>query len=161
MGLVDDIFKNINQGISEIKDKSQEVMQSISLSSRINSLEAKKTACLVNIGQLVYDKYEKGDEVSEELLKEKVKEIAGIESEIKQARAELEGLKTDPEAPRSQKAAAAAGYKPTPGFVCPHCQAPANSNKYYCVSCGGSLKEASQGCCAEGNGDKTESEAEA
>ncbi len=158
MGLVDDIFKNINQGISDIKDKSQEVMQSISLSSRINSLEAKKTAVLVNIGQLVYDKYEKGDEVSEELLKDKVKEVAEFEKEIRLAREELEGLKTDPEAPRSQKAAAAAGYKPTPGFVCPHCQAPANANKYYCVACGGSLKETASGCCAEGNGDKTEVE---
>src|SRR5579884_4131414 len=103
-------------------------MQQLSITNRINSLEGKKQALLINIGQLVYDRYEKGDEVGEDLLKEKVKEIAQIEKEIEAARAELKQCKVaDPDAPRAEKAAHGAGYKPTPGFQCPHCGAPANS----------------------------------
>ena len=160
MGFIDDVVKNINQGISEIKDKSQEVMQSLSLSNRVNSLEGRRTALLINIGQLIYDKYEKGDEVAEELLKAKVKEIAEIESELVVTRSELEGLRPASDAPRSEKAAHASGYKPTPGFVCPHCGEQANVGKSFCVSCGGSLKEASQAYTGGGgNGHERESDA--
>jgi hypothetical protein len=141
MGFIDDVMKNINQGISDIQNKSQDYMQQMSINTRIRTLEEKKNQLLVNIGQLVYDKYEKGDEVSDDLLKEKVKEIAGIERDIDLARQELSQVKTEPDAPRREKAAQQAGYKPTPGFQCPHCAAPANSSKFYCVACGGSLKE--------------------
>jgi hypothetical protein len=117
-------------------------MQQINLNNRINTLEGKKQALLINIGQLIYDRYEKGDEVSDDLLKEKAKEIAIIEKEIEVAKAELKQCKVaDPDAPRAEKAAHGAGYKPTPGFQCPHCGAAANSTKFYCVSCGGALKE--------------------
>jgi hypothetical protein len=141
MGFIDDVMKNINQGISDIQNKSQDMMQQMSITTRIKTLEEKKQQLLVNIGQLVYDKYEKGDEVSDDLLKEKVKEIAGIDRDIDLAKQELSQVKTEPDAPRTQKAAYSAGYKPTPGFACPHCGAPANSSKFYCVACGGSLKE--------------------
>lgn len=143
MGFIDDVVKNINQGINEIQNKSQEVMQSLTISNRIKSLEERKNALLINIGQLIFDKYEKGDEVSEDLLKEKTKELSQIEKDIDAAKAELKQYKPmDPSAPHAEKAAHQAGYKPTPGFLCPHCGAPANSTKFYCVSCGGSLKEA-------------------
>ena len=145
MGIMDDVLKNLNQGISEIQNKTQEAMNSLSISSRINSLEAKKNALFINIGQLIYDKYEKGDEVSEDLLKDKAKEITAIEKEIDTARGELKSMKLEPDAPRAEKAAHQAGYKPTPGFHCPHCGAPANSSKFFCVSCGGSLKEGTCG----------------
>lgn len=150
MGFIDDVMKNINQGISDIQNKSQDMMQQMSINTRIRNLEEKKQQLLVNIGQLVYDKYEKGDEVSEELLKDKVKEIAGIERDIDLAKQELSQVKTEPDASRTQKAAYSAGYKPTPGFSCPHCGAPANSSKFYCVACGGSLKEGTSGTNGEG-----------
>jgi hypothetical protein len=156
MGFIDDVMKNINQGINDIQNKSQEVMTNISLSNRINTLEGKKTALLINIGQLVYDKYEKGDEVSEELLKDKCKELTLLEKEIEAARVELKQTRAEGDAPRSEKAAHQAGYKPTPGFQCPHCGAPANSGKFYCVACGGSLKEA-QASSGGGNGGSTSS----
>ena len=151
MGFIDDVVKNINQGINDIQNKSQEVMQNISISNRINSLEGRKTAVLINIGQLVYDKYEKGDEVSEDLLKEKVKELAQIEKDIEIARVELKQATVTGDAPRAEKAATGAGYKPTPGFTCPHCGAPANSSKFYCVACGGALKDAAASGGATGS----------
>ena len=90
MGFIDDIAKTVQNTVSgvasEIQNKSQEVMTQLSVNNRINSLEGKKTALLLNIGNLIYDKYEKGDEVSEELLKEKVKEIAQIEKDIAKCR---------------------------------------------------------------------------
>jgi hypothetical protein len=144
MGFIDDVMKNINQGISDIQNKSQDMMQQMSINTRIKTLEDRKQQLLVNIGQLVYDKYEKGDEVSDDLLREKVKEIAGIERDIDLAKTEMAQVKTEPDAPRAQKAAYGAGYKPTPGFACPHCGAPANSSKFYCVACGGSLKDGSE-----------------
>jgi hypothetical protein len=151
MGLIDDVMKNINSGINEIQNKSQEVMQQLTITNRIKSLEERKNALLINIGQLIFDKYEKGDEVSEDLLKEKTKELSQIEKDIESARAELKQYRpADPNAPHTEKAAHGAGYKPTPGFQCPHCGAPANSTKFYCVSCGGSLKEAAN--AAGGNG---------
>lgn len=160
MGFIDDIAKTVQNTVSgvasEIQNKSQEVMTQLSVNNRVNSLEGKRTALLINIGQLIYDKYEKGDEVSEDLLKDKVKEIVALEKDIEIARTELAAAKVDgSEAPKSQKAANATGYKPTPGFTCPHCSAPANSAKFYCVACGGALKEATAGAPPPSNGEGT------
>jgi hypothetical protein len=151
MGLFDDVLKNINQGINDIQNKSQEMMQGVTINARIRSLEQQRSTLLLNIGQLVFDKYEKGDEVSEELLRDKVKQISDIDKDIDLANAELKNLKLEPDAPKSQKAAHQAGYKPTPGFTCPHCGSPANSGKFYCVSCGGSLKEGATAATGSGN----------
>lgn len=144
MALFDDVIKKVNDGITKVQTAAQEMTQSITLNNRINSLEAKKTMALTAIGQLVYDKFEKGDVVTDDLLQEKVKEIVSIEHEIKILRSELEQVKLEPDAPRSQKAEHAAGWKPTSGFECPSCHAPANIGKHYCVSCGGSLKDAAE-----------------
>jgi hypothetical protein len=158
MGFIDDIAKTVQSTVSgvasEIQNKSQEVMTQLSVNNRINSLEGKKTALLINIGQLIYDKYEKGDEVSEDLLKDKIKEIVQLEKDIELAKVELASAKVDSnEAPKSQKAASATGYKATPGFTCPHCGAAANSGKFYCVSCGGALKEGTAGQPTNGGTD--------
>ncbi len=144
MGLFDDVINKAKDGINKIQSTAQEMGQTISLNNRINSLEAKKAMALTAIGQLVYDKFEKGDVVTDDLLQEKVKEIVAYEAEIRILRSELDQAKLEPDAPRSQKAEHMAGWKPTTGFECPSCHAPANIAKYYCVSCGGSLKEAAE-----------------
>lgn len=149
MGFIDDVVKGVNSGIKQVGDginkiqnKSQEMMHSVSQQNRITSLEAKKAVSLTNLGKLVYDKYEKGDEVGDDVFKRKTTEIAEIEKEIEIIKAELEQFKTDhdPDAPMSQKSDRMAGYGHTPGFTCPHCQAPANQEKLFCAFCGGELK---------------------
>lgn len=149
MSFIDDVVKGVNDGIKQVNDgitriqsKSQEMMQSVNLQNRVTSLEAKKSVALTNIGKLIYDKYEKNDEVGEDVLKRKVNEIVEIEREIELAKAELDTIKAqhDPDLPRSQKAEAMAGYNKTPGFECPHCHAPANQEKLFCAFCGGDLK---------------------
>lgn len=148
MGIFDDVVKGVNDGmkqvgdgITKIQSKSQEMMQSVSLQNRITSLEAKKSVALTNLGKLIYDKYEKNDEVGEDLLKRKVSEIVELEREIELVKAELTTIKAqyDPDMPRSQKSDAMAGYNATPGFACPHCHAPANKDKLFCAYCGGAM----------------------
>ncbi len=143
MGLIDDFVQGVNREISRVQSRGQEMMQSYQLSSQIRVLEGKKSATLIEIGRLVFEKYQRAVEVSEDRLIEKAKEITGYEQEITVLQAELDQLKAqyDPDRPASQRAEAKAGYTATPGFVCPHCQAPAAADKSFCPACGGSLKE--------------------
>lgn len=149
MGFIDDVVKGVNSGIKQVSDglnkiqsKSQEVMHGVTLQNRITSLEAKKAVALTNLGKLVFDKYEKGDEVGDDVLKRKTTEIAEYDKEIEMLKAELAQYKAehDPDAPQSQKSENVAGYNRTPGFTCPHCDAPANQEKLFCAFCGGELK---------------------
>lgn len=163
MGLLDDVVKGVKSGIEQVSDginkiqsKSQEVMHSVNLQNRVTALEAKKAVALSNLGKLIYDKYEKGDEVGEDVLKRKTTEIAEIEKEIEIVKAELATYKAehDPDAPQSQKSENVAGYNRTPGFTCPHCEAPANQEKLFCAFCGGELKGGTKG----GNGNSSAGE---
>lgn len=149
MGLLDDVVKGVGEvtkqvgeGINKIQNKTQEAVQSMGIENQVRALEAKKSVALTNLGKLVYDKYEKGDEVGEDVLKRKVGEIVEIEREIDIAKTELSAVKqaNDPDIAQSQKAENRAGYARTPGFCCPHCQAPANQEKLFCAFCGGELK---------------------
>ncbi|MBX9688892.1 MAG: hypothetical protein K2X27_19445 [Candidatus Obscuribacterales bacterium] len=149
MGFIDDVVKGVNSGIKQVGDginkiqsKSQEMMQNVSTQNRITALEAKKAVALTNLGKLVYDKYEKGDEVGDDVLKRKTTEIAEFEKEMEILKAELEAYKEahDPDQPQSSKSERMAGYGHTPGFTCPHCEAPANQEKLFCAFCGGDLK---------------------
>lgn len=149
MGLLDDVVKGVGEvtkqvgeGINKIQNKTQEAVQSMGIENQVRALEAKKSVALTNLGKLVYDKYEKGDEVGEDVLKRKVGEIVEIEREIEIAKTELSAVKqaNDPDASQSQKSENRAGYARTPGFCCPHCQAPANQEKLFCAFCGGELK---------------------
>ena len=149
MGLLDDVVKGVNSGIKQVGDglnkiqnKSQEMMQSVSLQNRLTSLEAKKSVALTNLGKLVYDKYEKGDEVGDDVIKRKTTEIAEVEKEIELVKEELSTIKVsnDPDTPQATKSENMAGYARTPGFTCPHCEAPANQEKLFCAFCGGELR---------------------
>lgn len=153
MGFIDDIVKGVNTGMKQVGDglqkvqsKSQEMMHNVSLENRIRALDAKKAVALTNLGKLVYDKYEKGDEVGDDVLKRKTTEIAEMDKELDMLKAEMAEYKAehDPDTPQSQKAESMAGYKRTPGFTCPHCDAPANQEKLFCAFCGGELKSATK-----------------
>ncbi len=149
MGFIDEVVKGVNTGIKQVGDtinkvqeKSQEMMQNASQQSRLTSLEAKKAVALENLGKLIYDKYERGDEVGEDVIKRKTTEIAEIEKEMELVRAEVKAYEEahDPDAARRTKSESKAGYARTPGFECPHCHEPANQEKLFCAFCGGELK---------------------
>ncbi len=158
MSIFDDLVQGINREITRVQAKSQEMLQTYNLSSQIRSLEGRVSALFIEIGKLVFDKYQRDQDVSEELLKEKTEEIVKCEREIASLKAELEATRAQfsPDTPASQRADAKAGYTPTPGFTCPHCQAPASTDKAFCPLCGGSLKDLADAAKPEGNGDSSE-----
>ena len=153
MGIFDDIVTGINKEIGRVQAKSQEMMQTYQLNAQIRELEGKITAHFIEIGRLMYDQYERNKEVSEETLRAKTAEISEWEREITVLKAELEAVRAqyDPDVSASRKADAKAGYTHTPGFQCPHCQAPANSEKTFCPACGGDLKESTPGAKSGGD----------
>lgn len=160
MSIFDDLVQGINREITRVQNKSQEMLQTYNLSSQIRILEGKVTSLFIEIGKLVFDKYQRKQDISEELLREKTEEIVKCEQEIASLKAELDALKAQfsPDTPASQRADAKAGYTPTPGFICPHCEAPASSDKAFCPLCGGSLKDQPEKAKSEGNGDSAETD---
>jgi hypothetical protein len=154
MGIFDEFVQGINREISKVQNRSQEMLQTYNLNSRIRTLEGKRTASMIEIGRLVFEKYERGNDVSEETLKQKTREIVEMEHEITSIKAELDILaaQSDPDTSASQKAEYQAGYKTTPGFECPHCHAPASRDRSFCPACGGNLKEEGSGNGGGGTG---------
>ncbi len=150
MSLIDDLVQGFGKEVGKVKARSEELMKSYNLSSEIKELERKKASKFVEIGRLIYDKYERHDTIDEGILQERVKEIVSIEKDITQLQAELDSLQmqNDPNIPASKRADAKAGYTATPGFECPKCHAPANREKGFCPTCGEPLKQS--------NGSQTE-----
>ncbi len=138
MSLIEDLMQGFGKEVSKVKVRSQELMKTYNLSQEIRELDRKKTAKFIEIGRLIYDKYERQDELNEEVFKERVKEIVIIEKDILQLQAELDSLQmqNDPSVSASKKADARAGYTTSPGFTCPKCHAPANREKAFCPTCG-------------------------
>ena len=143
MGLLDDVVQGIGKEVSRVQARGQEMMQSFNLQTQLRELEKKKTGKLLEIGRLVTDKYVRGEEVAEDVLKDKANEVAGYESEMQVLQAELDSLKVDTEVPTSKKAEKSAGFHTSPGYECPNCHAPAARDKAFCPSCGELLKRPS------------------
>ena len=142
MSLIDNLVTGFGKEVGKVQARSQELMRAYSLSQEIQELEKKKVTKFAEIGRLIYDKYEKQDDIPEQLLKERVKEIAAIDKDVASLQAELDSMKVqnDPNTSASKKAEAKAGYTATPGFDCPKCHAPANREKAFCPTCGEPLK---------------------
>jgi len=87
MSIIDDLMQGLGKEASKIQARGQELMKAYNLAQEIRELDRKKTAKLIEIGRLVYDKYERQDDISEELLKEKVKETVIISAATTQAQA--------------------------------------------------------------------------
>lgn len=153
MGIFDEFVQGVNREISRVQSRSQEMLQAYNLNSRVRSLEGQRTAILIEIGRMVFDKYQRHLEVSEDSLRDKSNQIVELEHQITVLKAELDAIhaQSDPNTSASQKADYKAGYTTTPGFTCPHCQAPANVDKGFCPACGGSLKETPK----DGNGSQS------
>lgn len=149
MGLLDDVVQGIGKEVSRVQARGQEMMQSFNLQTQLRELEKKKTGKLLEIGRLVTEKYVRGEEVAEDLLKDKANEVAGYESEMQVLQAELDSLKVDTEVPTSKKAEKGAGFHTSPGYECPNCHAPAARDKSFCPSCGESLKRPSSSSSEE------------
>lgn len=142
MGIFDELVQGVSREISKVQSRSQEMLQVYNLNSQIRTLEGKKSALLIEIGKLVFEKYQRQADVSEDKVKAKTEEIVDLEHQITVLQAELDAVKVqaDPNTSASERSQYQAGYNPTPGFTCPHCQAPANMEKSFCPACGGTLQ---------------------
>ncbi|MBZ0188783.1 MAG: hypothetical protein K8F91_21245 [Candidatus Obscuribacterales bacterium] len=141
MSIIDDVVQGISKEVNKVQERSQEMFQSFNLSTQVKDLERKKSSKLVELGRLTVDKLHHKKEVSDDLINEKIAEVIGYEEQINVLKSEIDALKVadDPNASTSKRAEAKAGFKPTPGFVCPHCEAPASKEKKFCPACGGNL----------------------
>lgn len=143
MGIFDELVTGLSKEITRVQSRSQEMVKTYSLNSQIRTLERRKNGILTELGRMVFDKYERHLEITDQNFKSRTEEIADIDDEIADLNDELEALQlaNDPNASASQKSQAKAGYHPTSGFTCPKCEAPANEDKPFCPSCGCSLTE--------------------
>jgi ABC-type phosphate transport system auxiliary subunit len=142
MGIFDELVTGLNREIGKVQNKTSEMIQSYTISSQIRVIERRKAALFVEIGHLIFDKYQRNIDISDEALRSKTIEISECEREITALQAELEAMEmeSNPDVCTSRKSEAKAGYRPTPGAECPHCQAPADLDKSFCPSCGGKLE---------------------
>lgn len=143
MSIFNDVVENISKEVSKVQERSQEMLQGFNINTQIRELERKKHKVLAELGELIVDKHHREKDISEDAVKEKVAEVVGYEDQINILEAELEAtnVQRDPNASRSKKEAAKAGYKSTPGFKCPDCGTPASREKKFCPACGGQLRE--------------------
>jgi len=141
VSIIDDLVNGISKEVNKVQERGQEMFQSFNLSSQIQDLERKKSAKLVELGRLVVDKQHHKKEISEDQIQERIAEVVGYEDQISILKAELETVKAanDPNAPASTRSETKAGFKPTPGFDCPRCHAPAARDKKFCPACGETL----------------------
>jgi rubrerythrin len=143
MGLIDDFVQNITKEVEKVQARSAEMLETYNLSTQIRDLDKKRNARFLEIGRLIYERQHNSKEVGDDLIDDKVKEIAAYEQEIATLETEVESRRAanDPDAPASKRADSKAGFKPTPGYECPACHAPASKDKAFCPICGTSLKK--------------------
>lgn len=146
MSILDDMVNGISKEVNKVQERGQEMFQSFNLSSQIKDLERKKSSKLVELGRLIVDKHHLKKDVTDEQVQERVNEVVGYEDQISILKAELDTLKTanDQNAPASSRSEAKAGFKPTPGYECPRCHAPAARDKKFCPACGETLGAAAR-----------------
>jgi rubrerythrin len=144
VSIIDNVLNSVAKEVSKVQSRSQEMMQGFSLQNQVNELERKRNAKFMEIGRMIYQKHHDSKEVSDEVVKERCSEVTALTHEISVLQAEIDQMKVknDPDATPSQKAEAKAGFKASPDYTCPSCQAPASREKPFCPACGESLKGA-------------------
>jgi hypothetical protein len=142
VSIIDNVLNSVAKEVSKVQSRSQEMMQGFSLQNQVNELERKKNAKFMEIGRLIYDKHHNNKEVSDETIDERCSEVTALSHEISVLQAEIDQIKVknDPDATPSQKSEAKAGFKTSPDYHCPSCNAPASREKPFCPACGESLK---------------------
>ncbi len=138
MALIEEIFQGITKEVNQVKNRSQEMLQSFTITNQIKDLERKRTTIYIEIGRMVFAKLNKNDKISEDEVMIKVKDINKLDDEIGLLNDELSSLKAqyDPNASARQKAQAKAGYHTTPGSKCHSCQSEISTDKSFCPVCG-------------------------
>lgn len=119
MANASEIFENLSRTFTKTADKvakkTDEFISVQKVKNRMNTLENQKKATYRTIGQMIFEEYEKGNPLSEELAKlcEKIKKL---QKEIDSCGSEIADIK---------------GVK-----VCDSCGSPIPEEADYCMKCG-------------------------
>jgi len=151
------IGKSISEGAANAAKKSGNLVELTKLNMAISGEEDKIKALFTELGEALQDKHEKGEEVSEELLKtcKKIDEIKANIEELKKKIVDLKDVVLCPgcgtELPQETLFCPKCGTKQlpikpkeeakVPENCCPACKKEVEDGTVFCPHCGHKIKE--------------------
>lgn len=93
MGLFDDVVQGLGKEITNIKTRSQKMLDCYNLGQEIAELKQQKINQLASIGKLIYDNYQQQINIGEESITQTCKAIAVLEQDIAHLQKQLDDLK--------------------------------------------------------------------
>lgn len=97
MGIWDQVVDGVGRELTKIQSRSQEMLQVHNLKMQIRTLEGRCTSLLIEIGRMVFDKYQRNVNVSEDALKAKTEELSSLEHDITALRSEIDAVRSSQE----------------------------------------------------------------
>lgn len=85
----------LNKGLRVVNIRSREVLDTVKIKKKISSGKKKKRQALADVGESVYKMFVQRDQFNEERLREKCREVAKVDQEIKDLEDELEVVHTN------------------------------------------------------------------
>ncbi len=121
----DKVKQGIDKGITTVRVKSKEVIETTKIKGQIRAIQERKNAALEELGNIVYTMFLKGG-FDEERAKEKCEGIRGLDSQIKEKEKELNQIHLQTEE---------ALGKPKAVAIC-DCRAEIYEGAKFCGKCG-------------------------
>lgn len=125
----DKLKKGLDEGLTKMKVKSKELVDSTKIKGEISNLNQRKSALLLTLGTEFYDMYKSGT-FDMEKFKDKFNELENIEKQIELKEKELEEV---------HKTAEEVIGKPSPKVKKCSCGAELPLDAKFCTSCGSKL----------------------
>lgn len=89
------VKSGLNKGLRVVNIRSREVLDTVKIKNRIGSQKKKKRNALTDVGESVYKMFVQRDQFNEDRIREKCREVAKIDQQIKDLEEELEVVHTN------------------------------------------------------------------
>lgn len=89
------IKTGVNKGLRVVNIRSREMYDTVKIKNRISSHNKKKRRAFADLGENVYKMFVQRDQFNEDRIREKCREVAKIDQEIKDFEEELEVVHTN------------------------------------------------------------------
>lgn len=89
------IKTGVNKGLRVVNIRSREMYDTVKIKNRISSHNKKKRHAFTDLGENVYKMFIQRDQFNEDRIREKCREVARIDQEIKDFEEELEVVHTN------------------------------------------------------------------
>jgi chromosome segregation ATPase len=93
VGILDQVVDGIGRELTKIQSRSEEMLHIHNLKSQIRTLEGRCTALLIEIGRMVFDKYQRNVNVGDEAFISKTQELSSLEHDITSLRSEIDAMR--------------------------------------------------------------------